>query len=112
MVAKLGGQTQGDAGEGDVAKSTLTGDGMMATQQQPSAGKSALDALDRLQVSLRERRVDLAEWAWAVRVERVGKGKEAMNKKQALTLLRAHKAILVQRFRCCRYRAFRINRSR
>ncbi len=66
MVAKLGGQTQGDAGEGDVAKSTLTGNGMMATQQQPSAGKSALDALDRLQVSLRERRVDLAEWAWAV----------------------------------------------
>ena len=69
----------------------------MATQQQPPAGKSALDALDRLQVSLRERRADLAEWEQAVRAERVGKGK-AMNKEQALTLLRDHKAVLVQRF--------------
>ena len=69
----------------------------MATQQQPPAGKSALDALDRLQVSLRERRADLAEWEQAVRAERVGKGK-AMNKEQALTLLRTHKAVLVQRF--------------
>jgi hypothetical protein len=70
------------------------GDGIMATQQQAPAGKNALDALDRLQVSLRERRVGLAEWE---RAERVGKGK-TMNKEQGLTLLRAHKAVLVQRF--------------
>ena len=50
----------------------------MATQQQAPAGKNALDALDRLQVSLRERRVGLAEWE---RAERVGKGK-TMNKEQ------------------------------
>ena len=48
-------------------------------------------------MSLRTRRVDLAEWERAVRAERAGKVR-AMNKEQALTLLRAHKAILVQRF--------------
>ena len=51
----------------------------MSIQQQVPANRAMLEALDRLQASLRERGIDLAWWEQVVKAERTGKGK-AMNK--------------------------------
>ena len=42
----------------------------MATQQQAPANRAMLEALNRLQASLREREVDLAWWEQVVKAER------------------------------------------
>ena len=46
----------------------------MSIQQQAPANKAVLNALDRLQASLRERGVNLAGWEQAVKTERKERG--------------------------------------
>lgn len=45
----------------------------MITHQQPYPNKFVLNVLDQLQVSLRERGIDLDGWGQAVKIERKGR---------------------------------------